>query len=169
MTNDEIIYKAIALKKKHNFKGHHICIIDFSRPANQHRLFVVNVKPNAGAPYIKYSSHTSHGRNSGDIYKATQFSNVIMSKKSSKGLYKTGVVYYGKYGKSLKLHGLEKGINDHAYVRAIVIHPSNYNTPEYVRRHGYPGRSWGCITLYPRDSSMIIDWLKNGSLLEVCP
>lgn len=162
MTNEEIIKKAIGIKNTHNFTGQYICIIDFSRTADKHRLFIVNVQSET----IKYSFYTTHGSNSGPLSKAKEFSNVPNSRKSSIGLMKTAEIYNGKYGKSLKLDGLEPG-NNQVRNRAIVIHPSNYVTKEYIEKNTYPGRSWGCFCLTPKDSNEVIDMIANGSYVGV--
>ena len=137
--------------------------VDFSRPADKHRFFLVNLDK----AQIEYSWYTSHGSGSGGPEKATKFSNINMSRMSSRGAIKTGEIYTGKYGRSLKLHGLEKGINDNVESRAIVMHSSTYVAPYYMNTHKYPGRSWGCITLDPAKKDGIIDRLEGGSLLYI--
>lgn len=137
--------------------------VDFSRSADQHRLFIVNVVTGD----IVYSHYTTHGKGSGGPAKAVRFSNVPMSLCSSKGLYRCAEPYYGKYGYSLRLDGLEKGVNDNARRRAIVMHGSDYVTTAYVNKYGYPGRSWGCITFPKAVRQAVVDKLKNGSYLYV--
>lgn len=164
LTQEQIKQRAFTLSNLHTNNARYACIVDFTRPANEHRLFVVDVKRDE----IIFSSFTSHGKNSGPRNgKNLKFSNVPNSKMSCKGVLKTGSTYYGKYGYSLKLHGLQKGINDKAFERFIVIHPSEYVKPKYVRQHKYPGRSWGCITLDPIESEKIINYLKDGSIVEI--
>lgn len=161
---DEIVTTLTAYSNLHTKNATFAMLIDFTRPADRHRLFVVNVKTGG----IVYQGYTSHGKNSGARNgKKLTFSNIPESKKSSKGLMKTGDTYIGKYGYSLRLHGIQKGINDNVLRRAIVIHPAPYAADSYVRKHKYPGRSWGCITLDPEVSEQMIDLLKNGSVVYV--
>ena len=94
-----------------------LTLIDFSRPSTEQRLFVFDM----GRRKLLFSSVVAHGKNSGDKY-ATSFSNEYGSYKSSLGFYLTETTYQGRNGYSLILNGLEKGINDRARERAIVMH-----------------------------------------------
>ena len=87
-----------------------------------------------------------HGKNSGGNY-ATSFSNENGSHKSSLGFYLTENTYQGRNGYSLILNGLEKGINDLAKQRAIVIHGASYSDPSVAASSGRLGRSFGCPAL----------------------
>jgi len=135
-----------------------ITIIDYSMPSNEERLWVidlVNIK-------VLYRCLVSHGRNSGDLM-AENFSNVPGSYASSPGFYSTGETYKGKHGLSLKLDGLEKGINDKARERAIVVHGANYVSPGFIRDNGRLGRSLGCPAVPEELSKEIIESIKGGS------
>ena len=121
------------------FKKPLLTIIDFSKPSNDQRLWVINMETKR----LLIHSLVAHGRNSGELM-AAHFSNKINSLQSSLGFYRTGVAYQGKHGLSLKLHGLEKGINDQAEKRAIVIHGAEYVSEIFVKRNGRLGRSQGC-------------------------
>lgn len=136
--------------------------IDFTKPSTQERLFVLDMKEKK----ILFSSHVAHGRNSGENY-ATSFSNVSGSHKSSLGFYITENTYQGGNGYSLVLNGLEKGINDKAKERAIVIHGADYCNPAFVRNGGRLGRSFGCPALPREVTKPIIDTIKNGTLLYI--
>lgn len=162
-TDKQILVKAVNLSREHAPKAKYAAYVDFSRRADEHRFFLVDVDANK----IIYSWYTSHGSGSGTHEKATKFSNVNMSRMSSKGLLKTGEIYVGKYGRSLKLHGLEPGINDNVEARAIVIHQSRYVSVQYMTTHQWPGRSWGCITLEPAKKEEIIGKLKGGSIVFI--
>lgn len=135
-----------------------ITVIDFSKPSSQKRLFVIDLKKNK----IIFQSLVAHGRNSGLEY-ATSFSNENDSHKSSLGFYITMNTYSGECGYALKLKGCDKGFNDNAYERAIVIHGSEYVTDEFLQSNGFLGRSWGCPALPEKMSKKIIDFIKNGS------
>ena len=139
-----------------------LTLIDFTKPSTQERLYVIDMKHKK----LLYSSHVSHGRNSGENF-ATSFSNKSGSYKSSLGFYVTENTYQGKNGYSLVLDGLEKGINDKAKERAIVIHGAPYSNPSVIKSSGRLGRSLGCPALPPSVSKEIIDTIKNGSVLYI--
>ncbi|TCD47886.1 murein L,D-transpeptidase catalytic domain family protein [Chlorobium sp. N1] len=139
-----------------------LTVIDFSRPSSQKRLFVIDV---AGRR-ILYSSLVAHGRGSG-ISTAERFSNEPGSFRSSLGFFTTGATYEGSHGYSLRLEGLEEGVNDNAAMRSIVIHPAAYATRAFVLKHGRLGRSQGCPALPPSSSRAVIDLIKGGSCLFI--
>jgi len=139
-----------------------ISIIDFSLPSTEKRLYVVDLKNYQ----VLYKTYVAHGKNSGTAM-AKSFSNSPSSYKSSLGFYKTLGTYVGKHGYSLKLEGLEKGINDNAYERAIVMHGADYVNPSYIPKLGYIGRSQGCPAVASREATPIINTIKNGSCLFI--
>ena len=98
---------------------------------------------------------------------ATKFSNNKGSNQSSLGLYRTGESYQGKHGYSLRLDGLEKGFNDNARIRAVVMHSASYVSESFIKRHGRLGRSWGCPAVPVEISEEIIDLIKGGSCLYI--
>jgi hypothetical protein len=139
-----------------------ISIIDFSLPSTEKRLYVVDMKNYQ----VLYKTYVAHGRNSGALM-ANSFSNAPSSNKSSLGFYKTLGTYIGKHGYSLKLEGLERGINDNAYNRAIVMHGADYVNPSYIPKLGYIGRSQGCPAVSNREATPIINTIKDGSCLFI--
>lgn len=139
-----------------------LTLIDFTKPSSEKRLYVFDM---AGQRLL-YHSVVSHGRNSGANY-ATSFSNREGSYKSSLGFYLTESTYQGKNGYSLVLEGLEKGINDCARRRAIVMHGAAYADPSVISRGGRLGRSLGCPALPQKLSRPIIDTIKGGSVLYI--
>lgn len=139
-----------------------LTLIDFSKPSTEERLYVFDMKKHR----LLFSSVVSHGKNSGNNY-ATSFSNEYGSYKSSLGFYLTESTYQGKNGYSLILNGLEKGINDRARERAIVVHGAAYADPSVVARGGRLGRSFGCPALPPKLSHPIIDAIKGGSVMYI--
>ena len=139
-----------------------LTVIDFTKPSTEKRLFVIDLK----LKKILFISYVAHGRNSGEKY-ATSFSNREGSFKSSLGFYKTENTYYGKNGYSLVLDGLERGINDKAKERAIVMHGATYADPSTIRSCGRLGRSLGCPALPLAVSKKIIDAIKGGTLLYI--
>lgn len=139
-----------------------ITFIDFSKPSVEKRLYVIDMEKKK----LLYNTYVSHGKNSGENY-ATQFSNQSGSNKSSLGFFLTTTTYQGKNGYSLRLSGLEQGINDKAEARAIVIHGASYSNPEIIKSNGRLGRSLGCPALPTKLSREIIDTIKNGSVLFI--
>lgn len=139
-----------------------LVIIDYSKPSNRKRLWAVDIKNQE----LLHSALVAHGRNSG-LITPDKFSNTVHSNMSSQGFFITGETYYGKHGYSLRLDGIEPGINDNARSRAIVIHSADYATVDFVRQYGRLGRSFGCPALPPSKSRDIIDTIKNGACLYI--
>ena len=149
-------------KMKNNLKSKVLTVIDFSLPSTAKRMWIID--PEKGE--VLLNSVVSHGRNSGDLM-AKSFSNQPESFKSSVGFYKTAETYSGKHGYSLRLDGLEKGFNDQARSRAIVIHGADYAREEFAESVGRLGRSLGCPALPSELSAKAIDLIKDGSLLFI--
>lgn len=152
----------IGYKKLNNNNNSILTLIDFSLPSTEKRMYVLDL---AGKEVL-YVSYVAHGRNSGDNY-ATSFSNRNGSHQSSLGFYRTGGTYQGGNGYSLLLDGLEKGINDEARSRAIVIHGADYCSEQVIRSAGRLGRSYGCPALPRELAKPIINTIKGGSLLFI--
>ncbi|MBC2850016.1 murein L,D-transpeptidase catalytic domain family protein [Cetobacterium sp. 8H] len=154
-------YNAVSgIKKLKNVKEDIITIIDFTKSSLKERFFVIDLKNKK----TLFSTYVMHGKNSGGSI-PRDFSNAVNSYKSSPGFYRTENTYNGEYGYSLRLNGLEKGINDKAKERAIVVHGSQYAKPK-------PGaekldRSLGCPAI-PKDiSDKVINKIKDGRLLYI--
>jgi L,D-transpeptidase catalytic domain len=141
---------------------HIISIVDFTKPSSQKRLFVIDLEKYK----ILFNTYVAHGQGSGGEM-ATKFSNIPESLQSSLGFYKTSSTYIGKNGFSMKLDGLENGINDNANERAIVMHGAPYVSAEVARSQGYIGRSWGCPAVPEELTKPIIEKIKNGSCLFI--
>lgn len=139
-----------------------ITIIDFSLPSDKERLWVLDLIQGK----VLFHCLVSHGRNSGELMAET-FSNIPGSNASSPGFYTTGETYIGKHGLSLKLDGLEMGINDKARTRAIVMHGAYYVSSEFIREYGRLGRSFGCPAVPQELSKEIIETIKGGSCLFI--
>lgn len=139
-----------------------ITIIDFSSPSIEQRLFILDLKNHE----IVKIALVAHGTNSG-VNIAESFSNKRHSKKSSLGLYITNETYFGKHGYSLRLDGMNKGLNDNARKRAIVIHGASYVSERFIKENGRLGRSFGCPALSINDTEEIINLIKDGSCLFI--
>jgi hypothetical protein len=137
-----------------------ITIVDYSKPSCEKRLYVLDI--NEGR--MLFQTLVAHGRNSGYVY-AKDFSNAASSLKTSLGFYITADTYTGSNGYSLKLQGCERGINDKAMERAIVLHGAEYATEDFLHHNGYLGRSHGCPAVPEQLSRKIIDVIKKGSCM----
>jgi hypothetical protein len=150
------------LKEKGLIKKDILTLVDFSLSSNTKRLWVIDLKTNV----VLFQSLVAHGRNTGEEF-ATRFSNLAQSFQSSLGFYATGEIYKGKHGLSLKLDGLEKGINDRARQRAVVIHGADYVSDSFIRGNKRLGRSQGCPAVPVELASEIISMIKNKSCLYI--
>jgi hypothetical protein len=143
-----------------------ITIIDYTKPSTSRRLFLIDMTTGEVQRFL-----VSHGKNSGWLY-ATRFSNEPGSYRSPIGFFRTGSKYYGSHGPCLKLYGLQKGINDNASSRGIVMHGASYACPKAIAaNHAYGmarlGRSLGCPAVPMEMAENVIDKIKGGSLLYI--
>ena len=153
--HDCAIKRGIKLNNKR-----YLTIIDYSLPSSKKRLWVLDLKTDK----VLYNLHVAHGKRSGGK-KSNYFSNVPQSKASSVGLYVSTVTYIGHAGLTLRLKGLEKGFNDHALKRLIVIHGAPYVSKKFLKAHGRMGRSWGCPSVSKKYSKALVKLLKGGTLV----
>ncbi len=152
----------VGYKKLNNNKNNLLTIIDFNLPSTEKRMYVLDLSKKE----VLYVSHVAHGRNSGGNF-ATSFSNKNGSYQSSLGFYRTAETYNGGNGYSLRLDGLEKGINDLARPRAVVIHGADYCNENFIKSTGRLGRSFGCPALPQELNKPIINTIKDGSLIFI--
>jgi hypothetical protein len=140
-----------------------LTVIDYSKPSSERRLLVIDLKNDK----VLFNTYVTHGKNSGNVM-PTSFSNRPGSLKSSIGVFETtDSPYIGNNGYSLRLRGLEQGINDNAYDRAIVIHGAWYADSDIIRRYGQLGRSWGCPAVSDRLARPLINTIKEHTLVFV--
>jgi hypothetical protein len=140
----------------------YLTVIDYTKPSFLKRMSIIDLQTRHLEKHL-----VAHGKNSGSCY-ATDFSNQWNSLKSSKGPFITGKSYYGSHGRSLLLFGLERGVNDHALGRGIVVHGAKYvNTRSVLANGGMLGRSWGCPAVPFDEVDRIVEKIKNGSLLYI--
>jgi hypothetical protein len=137
-----------------------LAVIDYSRPSTEQRLWVFDL----ARPSLLFAEHVAHGRGTGDNL-ASQFSNDDGSHRSSLGLFRTAETYVGGNGYSLRMDGLESGVNDHARQRAIVMHGAWYVDPQLALGQGRLGRSYGCPAVRQAIARPLIDSLKSGQLV----
>lgn len=160
----EVMKKALTAfskaKSENRVNKNILAIIDYSKPSSSKRLWVLDLNQKK----VLHHTHVAHGQKSGlDI--PNKFSNVNGSHQTSIGTFVTGSTYQGGNGLSLELHGLDKGFNDNALRRRIVIHPAKYVSEHQIKTKGRLGRSWGCPALSPKEAGPIIRDIKNGALL----
>lgn len=137
-----------------------LTVIDYSRPSTERRLWVLDLARDS----VLERTLVAHGRGTGDD-RAERFSNRPGSFESSLGTFVTGDSYAGKNGYSLRLRGLDPGLNDNAEARAIVMHGAWYATRAFIAKIGRLGRSEGCPALDPAVARRVIDRIKGGSVL----
>lgn len=156
---ESILNYADAKQIEHN---HILTLIDYSLPANQKRLWVLDLD----AHQVLFHTYVSHGIKSGSL-ETRFFSNRFDSKASSIGVYRTNKTYYGRHGLSLKLDGLDTGFNDNAESRAIVMHGGWYVEENFIKKYGRAGRSWGCPAVPKQFTDHIINTIKDKSLFVI--
>ncbi|MGE5230946.1 MAG: murein L,D-transpeptidase catalytic domain family protein [Deltaproteobacteria bacterium] len=137
-----------------------LTVIDYTRPSRERRLWVLDLARDS----VLERTLVAHGRRTGENL-AERFSNRPGSLESSLGTFVTGESYSGKNGYSLRLRGLDRGLNDNAEARAIVIHGAWYATRDFIAKVGRLGRSEGCPALDPAVARRVIDRIKGGTVI----
>ena len=145
-----------------NSNNNLLVMVDYTKPSTEERLFIIDLRKKQ----LLISSLVTHGRGTGDLY-ATKFSNKNNSYSTSSGFYLTGNIYNGKHGESLELYGLEKGKNDNAKKRTIVMHSAYYANKAFAEKYGRLGRSKGCLVLPTDLNAKIINLISGGAVLYV--
>lgn len=147
------------LQQDHQLRNtQYLSICDFSQSSKQKRLYVIDITTHE----LVINTWVAHGMNSGGEY-ASQFSNKSESLQSSLGFFVTADTYTGKNGYSLRLLGQEKGINDKAYDRTIVIHGADYVNESRLKAGMWMGRSWGCPAVSRKEAATLINTIRNGT------
>lgn len=152
----------LLLKKKLISQQAYLAICDFSQSSNNKRLYLIDMVNGE----VLLNTYVAHGRNSGGEY-ATRFSNKPESLQSSLGFYVTQNTYYGEHGLSLRVKGIEKGFNDKAGRRRIVVHGADYIGDPWLDQNNYMGRSYGCPAIPKQESNYLINTIKDGSCIFI--
>ena len=140
-----------------------LTIVDFSQTSKNKRLYVIDCHEQK----LLFNTLVAHGRNTGDEY-AKHFSNENGTHKSSLGFYVTKNHITGStVGYSLLLEGIEKGFNDNAEKRQIIMHGATYATEDFIKKNGRLGRSFGCPSLPPELIQPVVETIENGSCLFI--
>lgn len=138
-----------------------LTVCDFSQSSDNKRMYIIDVKKIR----VLLNTYVAHGKNSGLTY-AQRFSNSIRSQQSSLGFYITKNTYFGKHGLSLRLSGQERGYNDNAERRAVVVHGARYIGDQHLGA-SYMGRSFGCPAVPQQQAARVINLIKEGTCLFI--
>jgi hypothetical protein len=154
---------AVRSAAAHGLHPRRLAIADMSQPSTSQRLYIFDMDTKK----LVLRTWVAHGQGSGEL-NATKFSNRDDSHETSLGLYRVGTkIDSPKHGPALLLNGLDKGINDKALAREIIVHGAEYVSAPFIAAHGRLGRSWGCPAVPEADMARIIDLLADGGLLYV--
>jgi hypothetical protein len=150
-TNSEYFEIANQKIQKYNPpRKDYVIIIDYRKNLLSNRMFVLDMKSNK----VVVESRVTHALNSGKLY-ATDFSNTPNSKKSCVGALLTQNPRMGRYGYSMVVKGLDKGINDNIKKRVIIFHPTRAPWSE------------GCFAASRETIKKVIDLTHDGCLVYV--
>ena len=139
-----------------------LTVIDFTKSSREKRMWIIDVI----GKQLVLNTWVAHGQRSGmDI--ATRFSDRTDSYQSSIGFYVTDNVYYGKHGRSLRLDGMDPGFNENARSREIVVHAADYVGRNVIEEQGRLGRSLGCPAVSPEVADMVIDNIKDKTVMFI--
>lgn len=140
-----------------------LTIVDFSQSSKNKRMYIIDMLNHK----LLFNTLVAHGRNTGEEF-ARHFSNTLGTLKSSLGFYVTKNQIMGNtVGLSLIIQGVEKGFNDNAVNRQIIMHGAEYATEEFIKKHGRLGRSYGCPSLPPDLIEPVFETIENGSCLFI--
>ena len=162
----EIISEAKQLQKiygAHIRKKQYVIYIDFEKPLFQKRIYVIDTKTDE----IVIKDYVTHAWNSGVLF-AGDFSNKPETNKSCKGAFVTQGTHRGKFGLSMRVKGLQKGVNHNAGRRAIIFHP--YSFKKEIMSGKLPVSfpwSLGCFATNRETNKKLIELTRNGTLVFV--
>ena len=149
--------------REHGVTGGVLAIADMTQPSTAKRLYVIDLD----SKKLLLNTYVAHGQNSGANF-ATKFSNTNDSHQTSLGFYRVGAkITSPKHGPALLLDGLDRGMNDRARAREIIIHGADYVSENFIAATGRLGRSWGCPAVSRADMALLIDSLADGGSLYV--
>lgn len=164
--NEAVINKVLTSLKctnEYNIENNNkLTIIDYSLPSSEKRLWVFDLKEKQ----LLFHTYVSHGIKSG-VLLSNHFSNTYNSKASSIGVYKTEKIYHGRHGLSLSLAGMDRGFNDNAANRAVVMHGGWYVSERFIKKYGRAGRSWGCPAVPTAFRDPIINTIRDNALFVI--
>jgi hypothetical protein len=138
-----------------------MAVVDFSRPSNEPRFYVVDLQNGTVESHLVCHGRGSDPDHSGFV---ERFSNDFGSYATSNGAYATADYYDGKYGLSMKVRGLDWS-NYNAEPRAIVIHNAWYAEPDMIPLHGKLGRSEGCFAMSRKSQYEVMRRIAGGRMI----
>ena len=138
-----------------------IGVADFALPSSAARFHLVNLADGSVRSHL-----VAHGRGSDPAHTGwlERFSNEPRSNATSAGAYRTGSLYLGAHGRSMRLEGLDP-TNSNALARAIVVHGAWYVNEEMIGHAGMLGRSQGCFAIADSSLPEIMTRLGPGRLI----
>ena len=139
-----------------------LTVIDFNLSSTKKRMWILNMDTQE----VIFNTYVAHGKNTGGEF-AKNFSNKQNSHQSSLGFYVTGETYYGKNGLSLFIDGMETNFNSNARERYVVIHGADYAEPDFIKRIGRLGRSYGCPAVPNKIAKELINKIKGKSVVYI--
>jgi hypothetical protein len=136
-------------------------VVDFSLPSRSPRFHIVTLADGNVRSHL-----VAHGRGSDPSHTGwlERFSNEPRSNATSAGAYKTGALYIGGHGRSMRLEGLD-ATNSNALSRAIVVHGAWYVSEAMIGELGVLGRSEGCFAVANSSLPEIMTSLGPGHLI----
>jgi len=155
-------YLNLKLANKLSANSNVITVIDFTKASHEKRMWIIDMVSKS----LVLNTWVAHGQGSGNDL-ADRFSNNNESHQSSLGFYLTDDVYIGKHGRSLRLDGLDNGINSAARARGIVVHAADYVSQGTINQLGRLGRSFGCPAVAPELSDMVINTIKGKTMMFI--
>lgn len=159
----EVLVAGLERAAKHGMEPQVLAIADMTQPSTAKRLYIIDLEDRR----LLLRTYVAHGQNTGELM-AEHFSNRHGSHQTSLGLYRVGSeIVSPKHGPALLLHGLDKGLNDQALPREVIIHGADYVSEDFIRQNGRLGRSWGCPAVTRDDMPQVIRFLADGGLLYV--
>lgn len=149
--------------QKYGVSGKTLAIADMTQPSDAKRLYIIDLEKKE----LVLRTWVAHGQGSGERI-CRSFSNNEGSHQTSLGLYRVGAeIASPKHGRALLLHGLERGLNNNALSREVIMHGADYVSASFIALHGRCGRSWGCPAVSREHMPRMIDLLADGGLLYV--
>lgn len=160
-----MIARARASFDRHRSSLRHVDVVgiaDFTRPSRDPRFYLLDTNSGRVTRHL-----VSHGRGSDPAHTGLlqRFSNQIGSEASSSGAYVMSEFYQGRYGRSMRVRGLDHS-NSNAEARAIVVHSAWYAEPNVLDTNGgLLGRSEGCFALSHSSLREVLARLGPGRFL----
>ena len=166
---DPVIDPRLVTRARQAFERHRnslsaidvVGIVDYSKASNETRFYLLDTNTGRTTRHL-----VAHGRGSDPTHSGflQRFSNVPGSEASSAGGYVTSQYYPGRYGRAMRVRGLDY-TNSNAESRAIVVHSAWYAEPQVAQVQGRLGRSEGCFALSYQSLQEVLARLGPGHFL----